>query len=77
MTPQQEKARELYKKYLEWVSPSYYLDGTYNKQQQELAKQCEIICVDEIIKTLNQPGLKNNNLIKFWQQVKQEILNLN
>lgn len=37
----------------------------------EMAKQCALICVDEIIKTI-EPHLNT----KWWQEVRQEILKL-
>ena len=44
-----------------------------------LAKQCALICVDEIVK--NQPYDiytidQCNNLTKYWREVKQEIKQL-
>jgi hypothetical protein len=36
----------------------------------EMAKQCALIAVDEIIKTLKPPCL---NEYSYWQKIKQEI----
>jgi hypothetical protein len=77
MTPK-EKAEELYKKIddadlvgsTDWVGCAF-LD----------TKKCALIAVDEILLTLNE-DIKDLNvvgnvlldLIKYWQEVKQEIL---
>lgn len=71
MTPK-EKAKELIKKYeIEFLSFGDHLP-TFK------AKQCALIAVDEII--YNISGLEDsvwyNNASGFWQEVKQEILNL-
>ena len=59
MTPK-EKARELVQKFTLMLSPDYY--------QQE-AKQCALICVDEILETYIDLDPKLN----YWKVVKQEI----
>lgn len=70
------KAKELVWKYLP------ILEGWTDKSKTELAKQCAIIAVEEIIN--NSPSLpilgdggylyEDIDLsIKFWQQVKEEI----
>lgn len=62
MTPE-AKARELIEKYEE----SIYL--LIPNIKDDLAKQCAIICVDEIL------NIEGNYLIErtYWQQVKQSI----
>jgi hypothetical protein len=40
---------------------------------KEMAKQCALIAVDEIIKTLKPPCLTE---FDYWQQVKHEIKNI-
>ena len=55
-----DKAKELVGRFTLELSPDYY--------QQE-AKQCALICVDEILKnTLQVP-----QVLDYWQEVKQEI----
>jgi hypothetical protein len=42
----------------------------------ELAKQCALICVDEILKELDNFGNDDGyqfTRVEYWQQVKQEI----
>ena len=70
MTPK-EKAGDLYDKYL-WLQRK--LDDL---ACPKYAKECSIIAVDEIINELfdgRQKATKSNNeRIKYWQEVKQEI----
>ena len=77
MTPK-EKAKELIAKFLEYA----YSDA--NDNQKTDAIQCALICVDEIIESSpSLPILSDNGTYgsdieessKFWQEVKQEILN--
>jgi len=72
MTPK-EKANELVDKFYPRAT-SYSLD---RKNQQENAKQCAFIAVDEImslmIKFHNRHIEDNSNEIYFWELVKEEI----
>jgi hypothetical protein len=85
MTPK-EKAKELVDKFRPhshfWVH-DLGRQKDYDIEQLENAKQCALIAVDEILKS------KKQNIIHFyrcgdefcecggyWQEVKQEILNL-
>ena len=84
MTPK-EKAGDLINKYEPYVD--YQEDDCFNEQQKILinAKQCAIICVDEIISEYQSMSdtesvLVINNEITFvvnqliyWQEVKTEI----
>jgi hypothetical protein len=71
MTPK-EKAEYLIEKYYQ-KSPELF--GT--SKAMFYAKQCALICVDEIISimiTFNGREIENNiDKINFWQQVKTEI----
>lgn len=74
MTPQKEKANELVGKYKP-ILPHYNVNDNLEK-----AKQCALICVDEIIKHLpninNTPPIKRNKecfYFQFWVGVKEEI----
>jgi hypothetical protein len=71
MTPK-EKAKELYDKY-EFV----YIQNYTSKHE---VKECALIAVDEILLTLSNfqslfsvIGNILLDLIKYWQEVKQEI----
>ena len=74
MTPK-EKAKELFNKMFNVDDPM----GSY-PMCYETAKQCALIAVDEIIKTLNNDIQDINvvgnvllDLIDYWREVKQEI----
>ena len=73
MTPK-EKADELVQRYNVLQT---FIDGF----SHEHAKECAIICVDEILLNLGnmvdgKPFYSSHNAIKFYQQVKEEIQNL-
>jgi hypothetical protein len=84
MTPK-EKAKELLDKF---ISYSYFSDGNNSMnrqyQQEDNAKQCALIAVDEIINSsparspINDSSdfLAHFKATKYWQEVKQEILKL-
>ena len=63
----EEKAKEMIEKLLLFqpLIPDYDREGQ--------AKQCALICVDEIIQALKYHTWQNNKLIEYWKQVKQEI----
>jgi hypothetical protein len=65
MTPK-EKAEELVNKYLMNTPVGFHIDD---------AQQCALIAVDEI---LNNDGFTRFDiyLTEYWQEVKQEIINL-
>jgi len=79
MTPKQ-KAKELYDKFFNKID---HFDAHWDIEKQ--AKQCALICVDEIIEEYD---LKITVIcydydretweeeLEFWQEVKQEITNL-
>ena len=64
-----EKAIELVSKYESWVK--------INECQIELterrSKQCALICVDELIESLEINTWENRKIIEYYQEVKQEI----
>jgi len=66
MTPK-EKAQELFDKYFEFVE-AYSVQGQY-----ENAKQCALIAVDEILDIVKHIDVDSED---YWQEVKQEIINL-
>ena len=71
MTEQNKKAKELIDKYM---SP---IDGLHKYPMCfDTAKQCAIICVDEILKEIYSNNLITNDKRRiFWQQVKEDIIN--
>ena len=71
MTEQNKKAKELIDKYM---SP---IDGLHKYPMCfDTAKQCAIICVDEILKEIYSNNVITNDKRRiFWQEVKQEIIN--
>jgi len=66
MTPK-EKAEELVGK--------YYVIIYHTIHQQQKAKECALITVDEILGDIDDSILhpQNNEAINYWQEVKQEI----
>lgn len=76
MTPK-EKAEQLADKYCDL---NYRWDGVYF---YSWAKECALIAVDEIIRTLNEDirdldvrGSVLLDLIEYWQEVEKEIKKL-
>jgi hypothetical protein len=67
MTPK-EKAEQLFNKYYK-IQDSVYKFTT----SHDMAKQCALICVDEIIKALRK-GLPEIGVGKgYWYNVREEI----
>jgi hypothetical protein len=66
MTPK-EKAKELIDKY------QFVYIQNYTSMFE--VKECALIAVDEIIENEKIDNLEDNNL-SYWQQVKQEIINI-
>lgn len=90
MTPK-EKAKELIEKFYKEISHGNIIEAEYEELflYQKSAKQCALICVEEQIK--NAKGNRNEYVnsqsnpvaisyfvenIKYWQEVKQEIVDL-
>jgi len=63
MTPK-EKAEEL-------VGKFYFLVQTKEEQ-----KQCSLIAVDEILHSLEYNTWQNREILKYYEEVKQEIKNI-
>lgn len=67
MTPSKMKAKELVDKFMDYVVPTF----------QEFAKECALICVDEIIATNmlidEDVYVETKSYLGFWQEVKKEI----
>jgi len=70
MTPEQQKAKELVERF-------YMFTWTAVKAASNAdAKQCALICVDEIDKELSYSFLFNDKRRIFYRNVKQEIQKL-
>lgn len=75
MTPHEIKAKELVEKF-------EYAEGWQTQNiSKDYAKQCAIICVDEIIKEYDTKILSGRpshleSRKHFWKEVKQSINNL-
>jgi len=68
MTPK-EKAENLLQLYLPYVQSSDYTEEIKNK-----CKQCALVAVEEIIKTLYEYHYDSESgAYEYWQEVKQEI----
>lgn len=59
MTPQ-EKAKELFDKYI------YYVEAFDEVSQVKNAKYCSLICVNEMLKRITED-------VHYWHQVKEEL----
>ncbi len=76
MTPK-EKAKELVEMFLalKKINPNA-ITRPYNWQE---AKQCSLICIDEIIKATQKETINKNGTVvevipmKYWVEVKKEI----
>jgi hypothetical protein len=70
MTPK-EKAIELYNKLYNTSSHPHHIES-----RQQIAKECALIAVDEIIKSVPISPLELSHPAFYWKEVKQEIANL-
>jgi len=69
----QDKAKELYKKYLIIIVDDIIdMKIIYGTLTHKLAKQCALIAVDEILNML----IGSPDFINYWQEVKTEIQKL-
>ena len=63
MTKEQEKAKEITEKFYSANQPFTF--------EIKAAKQCALICVDELIE--ESYGMGESGRYKYWQKVRQEI----
>ena len=76
MTEQQKKAKELVENYMPLADGvDRQEDHDQIEEHIENAKQCAIICVDEILKIAVDISDDITWTKGFWHQVKQEIIN--
>jgi hypothetical protein len=73
MTAEQKKAKELVEIFLQYVDCGGNRYTT--KVQIENAKQCALICVDEILKIAVDFSDDIKWTKSFWQTVRNEIIN--
>ena len=71
MTQPKDKAREL----VERFSPKCS-GNSQSELNKELAKQCAVICCDEIISALNTCILCKNSIREYWNKVKESIIEM-
>ncbi len=73
----EQKAKDLIDKFSPHSHSDWHDDGGWNNVQLlENAKQCVIICVDEILKEIYSNNVITNDKRRiFWQEVKEEIIN--
>lgn len=67
------KAKELYDKFYWELHEFDVMDNVSARRISKAAKQCALICVDEIIKN---KGTEQGNDPIFWHRVRERILNL-
>ena len=70
LTPK-EKAKELFSKY-----QNIYLTEDSMGINDELAKECALIAIDEIIKIKLLWFQKDTEHLDFWKEVKEELLKM-
>ena len=70
LTPK-EKAKELFSKY-----QNIYLTEDSMGIDDELAKQCALIAIDEIISIKLLWFQKDTEHLDFWKEVKEELLKM-
>ena len=59
-----DKAKEIFNRYVISISSDNWRDE---------AKECSIICVDEVLSAIEWNGKKPNPKYDFWKSVKSEI----
>jgi hypothetical protein len=72
MTPQ-EKADELVNKFYNVIGKNYSKGDGFGTQLFEEAKQCALIAIDEILHSLEYNTWQNREILKYYEEVKQEI----
>jgi hypothetical protein len=72
MAPQ-EKADELVNKFYNVIGKNYSKGDGFGTQLFEEAKQCALIAIDEILHSLEYNTWQNREILKYYEEVKQEI----
>jgi len=71
MTPE-EKAKELVEKFMGYAYAPWH-GGEDEMSQEEAAKQCALLAVEEVINNLFSNHKASKIANDYWQQVKEEI----
>jgi hypothetical protein len=74
-----QKSQQLVNKFYFVLPNNGSFSGINNvNDRYKEAKQCALIAVDEMIETVNMciPYQNEETYVEYWQEVKQEILNL-
>jgi len=69
-----EKAKELVWKFYNNIE--HTISDEYSDKDWEIAKQCALIAVDELIKSWDKDLYENCGASEYWQEVKEELLKL-
>lgn len=75
MTPK-EKARELVREFKKYAYyPKTKDDEIFVKEIKENSKQCALIAVDEVLKSINWDYYEGSSAteLNWWKEVKKEI----
>lgn len=79
MTEENKKAVELVDKFCVEINPDSLISDFTKYETRPRAKQCALICVDELIKAFENFSIEQHGKIGidyghgFWQDVKKEI----
>jgi hypothetical protein len=71
-----EKAKEIVERFINIIpcNDNELSEDEMYKEQLHSAKQCALICVDEILRNeVNTTMHPNDIIMDYWQEVKQEI----
>lgn len=73
----EDKVKELIDKFSEYSHSEWNEDSGYDEESRiENAKQCAIICVDEILDVLGEAGVysfADPKVSEYWKEVKDKI----
>lgn len=68
-----DKAIELINKFSGYVSSETMLKHNDENRKQSNAKECALICVDEILNSEPINPSHEDSAYRYWEEVKQEI----
>jgi hypothetical protein len=70
----EDKAKELVESFAKTVPPVFF--GVVMERNWQVAKQCALICVEEIIDVLGGAGVysfADEKISEYWEEVKLKI----